>query len=97
VVFAGLAILRGDFRGVLTLSESTRPAKSVVFAGVLILRGDFRGVLALSESARPDSFRTSLCACPLAVHVFAKRRIPRCDLCCQNASHEDRSSVRRHQ
>jgi len=37
VVFAGVLTLRGNFRGMLALSQPMRPAKSVVFAGVLIL------------------------------------------------------------
>ena len=39
VVFAGVPILRGNFRGGEALSQLMRPAKSVVFAGVPILRG----------------------------------------------------------
>jgi len=58
VVFAGVLVLRGDFRGMLALSEPMRPAKSVVFAGVpggllaerraaaLQVRSLFRGAVA---------------------------------------------------
>ena len=34
VVFAGVPVLRGNFRGIEAASQSERPAKSVVFAGV---------------------------------------------------------------
>jgi len=64
----------------LALSQHTRPAKSVVFAGVLILRGDWVAAPLPNPAApRPGALVS------LATLVFAKRRIPRCDLCCQNA------------
>jgi hypothetical protein len=43
----------GNFRGVESVSQSTRPAKSVVFAGVPTLGGNFRRGEALSQSIRP--------------------------------------------
>jgi hypothetical protein len=62
VVFAGEAILRGNFRGVQALSQPMRPAKNVVFAGEAILRGNFRGVDAVSPRDPQASLSCSMSA-----------------------------------